>query len=283
VIAYLGIFSTLGCVLTDEGKMKESRLSVAIITQNEETNLGACLDSVSFADEIVIVDSGSRDGTCETAKQYTDKVFFRAMKGFGDQKQYAVDKTTGDWILSLDADERVSQELRHSVLSLLKADADKIPFHGYRIYRRNVYLGRPIRYCGWYVPILRLFRKGSGRFNEKLVHEEIIVDGPVGHLEGDILHVPYTDIFHHLEKMRLYASLDAREVLSKDRKVLGWRAPIHLLGRPSCKFIEKYIIQQGFREGIHGLVLSVMAALGVFLIYAQCWHVQREQMKRRTE
>lgn len=263
--------------------MKGNRLSVAVITQNEETNLGDCLDSVSFADEIIVVDSGSRDRTCEIARQYTDKVFFKPMKGFGAQKQYAVDRTTGDWILSLDADERVSQELQDSLLSLLKADADKTVFHGYNIYRRNLYLGRPIRYCGWYAPILRLFRKGSGHFNKKLVHEEIIVSGPVGHLEGDILHVPYTDIFHHLEKMRVYASLDALEVLAKRRKVYGWRAPVHLLGRPSWKFIEKYLIQQGFREGIHGLVLSIMAALGVFLIYAQCWHLQKQRMNEKTE
>lgn len=263
--------------------MNESRLSVAIITLNEETNIGQCLNSVSFADEIVIVDSGSRDRTCEIAKKYTDKVFFKAFKGFGDQKQYAADQTIGEWILSLDADERVSQELRDSLLSLMRADTDRIAFEGYLINRRNVYLGRPIRHCGWYVPILRLFRKGSGRFNEKLVHEEIKVDGPVGRLKGDILHVPYRDVFHHLEKMRLYASLDAQEVLAKGRKIIGWRAPAHLLGRPSWKFIEKYIIQQGFREGIHGLVLSLMAALGVFLIYVHCWHLQRQRMDGKTE
>ena len=268
---------------TDGDFMKESRLSVAIITQNEETNLGECLDSVSFADEIVIVDSGSRDKSCQIAKQYSDKVFLRAMKGFGEQKQYAVDQATGDWILSLDADERVSQELRDSLISLLRTDAKEIPFQGYKIYRRNIYLGRPILHCGWYIPILRLFRKSSGRFNNKLVHEEIIVDGPVGHLKGDILHVPYRDIFHHLEKMHLYASLDAQEVLAKGRKVSGWRAPVHLVGRPSWKFIEKYVTQQGFKEGIHGLVLSAMAALGVFLIYVHCWHQQRQRMDGRTK
>lgn len=259
------------------------RLSVVIITLNEEENIRRCLDSVFFADEIVVVDSGSRDRTCEIAKQYTDKVFFRPMNGFGEQKQYAVDQTTGDWILSLDADERISQELRDSLVALFRTPPHEIPFQGYTIYRRNVYLGRPILHCGWYVPILRLFRKGRGQFNEKLVHEEIIVHGPVGQLKGDILHEPYTDIFHHLEKIRLYASLDAREVLAKGRRVIGWRAPVHLLGRPSWKFIEKYVIQQGFREGIHGLILSLMAALGVFLIYAHCWHLQSKGMGQKTK
>jgi len=263
--------------------MRERRLSVVMITQNEETNLRTCLDSVSFADEIVIVDSGSQDQTCNIAKQYTDKVSFRPMNGFGAQKQCAVDQATGDWILSLDADESVSPELRQSLIFLLEAGKNQPPYTGYTIFRRNIYLGRPMRYCGWYVPILRLFRKGCGRFNKRLVHEEILVQGPVGHLEGDIVHVPYQNIFHHLEKMRFYASLDAMEVLGKGRKVYGWRAPVHLLGRPGWKFFEKYVVQQGFREGIHGLILSAMASFGVFLIYVQCWHLQRQRMNGRTE
>jgi glycosyltransferase involved in cell wall biosynthesis len=263
--------------------MSNLRLSVTVITLNEEKNIRRCLDSVRFADEIVIVDSGSKDTTCQVAHEYTSKVFFHSMQGFGLQKQYAVDQTTGDWILSLDADERVTPELRESLLALMEKGEDQSPYTAYTIYRRNVYLGRAMRYCGWYIPILRLFRKGCGHFNRKLVHEEILVDGPVGHLEGDIIHVPYRDIFHHLEKMCSYASLDAKQVLEKGRKVYGWRAPVHILGRPAWKFVEKYLIQQGFREGIHGLILSAMASLGVFLIYVQCWHLQRLRMNGRRE
>jgi glycosyltransferase involved in cell wall biosynthesis len=260
-----------------------STLSVTIITLNENAHIRACLDSVSFADEIIVVDSGSTDQTCQIAREYTENVYFHKMRGFGAQKQYALDQASGDWILSLDADERVTPALRESLLSLMEKGKDQSPFTAYTIYRRNVYLGRAMRYCGWYIPILRLLRKGCGHFNEKLVHEEILADGPVGHLDGDILHVPYRDIFHHLDKMRSYASLDATQVLEKGRKVYGWRAPVHLVGRPAWKFVEKYLLQQGFRDGVHGLILSAMASLGVFLIYVQCWHLQRLRMNGTEE
>ena len=180
--------------------MKGVKLSVVVITLNEEKNITRCLDSARFADEIILVDSGSNDNTCSIAKEYTDKVIFHKMRGFGEQKQFAVEQATGDWILSLDADEWVSMELQDSLSSLLTGS--DTPYDGYMIYRRNIYLGRPIRYCGWYRPILRLFRRGRGCFNNKLVHEEINVIGKTGLLKGDLMHEPYKDIFHHLEKMK---------------------------------------------------------------------------------
>jgi len=252
--------------------VERTRLSIVAITLNEEGNIRRCLDSVRFADEIIVVDSGSQDNTCSIAREYTDRVLFREMHGFGDQKQFAVEQATGDWILSLDADEWVSEDLKGSLESLLSSV--ETPYDGYMIYRRNIFLGRPMRYCGWYRPILRLFRRGRARFNSKLVHEEVSLEGKAGLLKGDLMHEPYRDLFHHLEKIKLYAHLDAQELVSRGRRVYGFRAPVHLLLRPLWKFTEKYVLQQGFREGVHGMILSLMAAFNVFLIHANCWQIQ---------
>ncbi|HAS83588.1 MAG TPA: hypothetical protein DCS43_13195 [Verrucomicrobia bacterium] len=252
-------------------------LSVIVITLNESSNIRRCLDSVAFADQIVVVDSGSSDDTVAIAREYTPDVFHREMSGFGEQKQFALDQATEDWILSLDADEWLSPELQASLTQFLAGTASCSPHAGYRIYRRNFYLGRPMTHCGWYIPLLRLIRRGAGRFNDKRVHEEIVSDGTAGDLHGDIMHVPYRDLRHHLKKVRHYAALDADELDRKGRKVYGWQAPIHLLLRPSYKFIEKYFIRQGWREGRHGLLLSAVAAWYVFLMHAQCWRLQRRR------
>jgi len=253
------------------------RLSVVVITLNEEANLRRCLESVAFADEIVVVDAGSEDRTCDIAREFTDKVFERSMRGFGAQKQFAVEQASGDWILSLDADEWLSDTLRQSIQQMLSRPESE-QHDAYQLYRLNYFYGRPIRHCGWYAPILRLFRRGRGRFNDKLVHEEIIVEGRVDILRGDIMHVPYRDIFHHLEKMQRYARLDAEEILKGGKHFHGFRAILYIVLRPMWKFIEKYILLQGFREGLHGLVLSALAAFGVFLIYVHAWTMTKEEV-----
>lgn len=259
--------------------MAHSRLSVVIIALNEECILRRCLESVRFADEIVVVDSGSIDATCDIAREYTDKVLFHEMRGFGAQKQYAIEQATGDWILSLDADEWVSDLLHSELTSLLESDKEVRRYNGYKVYRRNIFLGRPMRYCGWYQPLLRLFRRGRARFNDKLVHEEIVVTGLTGLLSGEIMHVPYRNLLHHLQKIERYSYLDAQELVRRGRKVRGWQAPVHLILRPLWKFLEKYIWQQGIREGVHGLILSCMAAFSVFLIHAQCWQLQKAKLE----
>jgi len=255
------------------------RLSVVVIALNEEENLRRCLESVSFADEIVVVDAGSEDRTCDIAREFTDKVYERSMRGFGAQKQFAVEQASSDWILSVDADEWLSDTLQKSIQQML-ARPESEQHDAYQIYRLNYFYGRPIRYCGWYTPILRLFRRGRGRFNDKLVHEEVVAEGSIGMLDGDILHVPYRDIFHHLEKMQRYARLDARELLKKGRAFHGIFPFAHIVLRPMWKFFEKYIFQQGFREGMHGIVLSALAAFGVFLMHVHAWNIYREDASK---
>lgn len=255
--------------------MSPSSLSVIVITLDEEANLARCLESVRFADEVVVVDAGSTDRTVAIAREYTHRVFERPMQGFGAQKQFALAQATGDWVLSLDADEWVSDELRAALRRFLGSPAATGAVNGYRILLRNVYLGRPMRHCGWRRPLLRLFRRRHGRFTDTLVHERVVVDGACGHLEGEIIHVPYRDVFHHAAKISRYARLDAVELRRRGRLVSGWRAPIHLVLRPLWKFVEKLAWQGGVLDGLHGLVLSAMAAYSVFLIHARCWELER--------
>lgn len=261
--------------------MKKS-ISAVIITKNEEDRIKDCLDSVKWADEIIVVDSFSTDRTVEICRGYTDRVFQREMKGFGEQKQFAVEKVASDWILSIDADEVVTEELRDEIQRLLNdlkgrsEQSEKSLYDGYKIYRKNIYLGKPMRYCGWYVPILRLFKKDKGKFNKKKVHEEIIVDGRVGLLKGEILHNTYRDISHHLEKIDTYTTYDVDEMVKRGIILKPSNYLWYLLFKPAAKFLQKYIVQKGILEGMHGFILSLHAAMVVFINYVKLWEMQKK-------
>jgi glycosyltransferase involved in cell wall biosynthesis len=246
------------------------RLSVVLITRNEAARIRRCLDSVRWADELIVVDQHSTDGTGEICREYGAKVFLREMgAGFGEQKQFAVDQATGPWILSLDADEVVTPALRREIESAIHQPG---PCVGFRIPRLTCYLGRFIRNCGWYPsPVLRLFRRGSGRFTDSLVHEEIRLDGPMGELREDLLHYSYETVSDHLRKLDLYTSYDAQMLARRGIRVTPWNAVWLLLGKPLAVLVRKYVWQQGFREGRHGLILSGMAAFVTFANYAKLW------------
>ena len=162
------------------------RLSVIIIALNQEANIGDCLASVSFADDIVVVDTGSTDRTVELARAYTDRVLSAPWQGFGRTKNYALDQARGEWVFSLDTDERVPPALQEEILAVVASDG---PLDGYRVARKNYFCGRWIRHLGWYPDYtLRLFRRGRGRFRDREVHEEVVVDGPVGTLKTPLEH-----------------------------------------------------------------------------------------------
>ena len=195
--------------------MPRSTLSVAIITLNEADNLRRTLDSVRFADEIVVVDSGSTDGTIEIARSFGAKVFSEAWKGFALQKNSAIDKCVGTWVLSLDADEELTDELQAEIRNMLEADATTTPqVDGYRLRLRHVFLGRWMRYGGYYPDMkLRLFRRvtssGVTHFTERPVHESVQVDGRVEAMKKDFLHHGYPDLELYLEHMNRYSTLGA--------------------------------------------------------------------------
>jgi glycosyltransferase involved in cell wall biosynthesis len=254
-----------------------NRLSVTIIAWNEEERLRACLESVAWADEIVVVDAESADKTASLAREFTDKVWVRPWPGFGVQKNFALDQATGRWILSLDADERVTPELALRITAIVNEDG---PADGYLIARRNLFWGAWVRHGGLYPDYqLRLFRRGAGRFAENAVHESVRVSGRVETLAEPLLHQSYRDLEDFVRRSNRYSTLAASDWLRHGRRVT---VP-DLIMKPLARFFSMYIIRRGFLDGWRGLVLAILYAEYVFLRMAKAWEIRRAQGPDRSE
>ncbi|MGZ8157174.1 MAG: glycosyltransferase family 2 protein [Methylobacter sp.] len=245
-------------------------LSVVIITKNEAGHIGRCLESVSWADEIIVLDSGSVDDTVAICRQYTDKVYQTDWPGFGIQKQRAVDKAGGDWILSVDADEVVTPELRSEIEKALQQEHYK----GYEIPRLSSYCGRQMRHGGWWPDhVLRLFRRDCGQFTESVVHEIIIVQGPVGRVRSPLLHDAFINLDEVLHKVNSYSTLGA--------EMLYRRGVRSSLGKAVLKglwtFIRTYWIKAAFLDGRQGLMLAISNAEGTYYKYLKLLELQNRQ------
>ena len=245
-------------------------ISVAVIVKNEEKNLPQMLESIAWADEIVILDTGSQDNTLVIAEKSGCKVYQSEWLGFGLCKQRAVDYCTHDWILSLDADEVVTDKLHSKVIEIIHGESK---FSGYRIKRKSFYLNKMVNHCGWNNDYtLRLFRKDKGKFNNKMVHESVQIDGEIGYIEEHLLHYTYPTINSHLEKMVLYSDLASKSLFNQGKKST-------LLGsfcKANWKFITMYIIKLGFLDGRIGFILSYNSAMGVFWKYSKLWEHNRK-------
>ena len=245
------------------------RLSVTIIAWNEEERLRACLESVSWADEVVVVDAESSDKTVQLAREFTDRVWVRPWPGFAVQKNFALDQATGDWILSLDADERVTPELGERIRAIIGDDSAA---DGYLIPRRNLFWGAWVRHGGLYPDYqLRLFRRGAGRFVEDAVHESVRVTGRVETLAEALLHQSYRDLEDFVRRSNRYSTLAAQDWLRRGRRV-GVPA---LIMKPLGRFFSMYIIRRGFLDGWRGLLLAILYAEYVFLRMAKAWEATR--------
>lgn len=244
-------------------------LSVCIITLNEEANIGRTLKSVKdIADEIVIVDSGSTDATVSLAKQFGAKVFVEPWKGFARQKNSSLEKATCEWILSLDADEEVSPELAASIKALL-TEGTPPQFAGYTMNRRNLYFGKWIKHSGYYPdPKLRLIKRGAATFELRDVHEDMKMQGPLGHASGDMIHHAYPTLESFIEHANLYSSLGA-DMVVRERKV-GFSA-VNIVLRPLVRFIWAYFFRGGFLDGREGLLVLMNHAAYVSWKYAKAW------------
>lgn len=248
---------------------ERKKISVTVIALNEETEIGACLESVSWADEIVVVDSGSVDQTVAVARKYTDRVIHQDWLGFSAQKNYAVRCAAHDWIFSLDADERVPLPLQKEIAEILQSGS---PLEGYYVPRKNYFLGRWIRYAGWYPDYtIRLFNRKSTTFSEREVHETARVDGTVGFLKTPLEHYTYRSLRAFHERMGRYAYLSARQMKKEERRFKAHS----LLTHSVWTFFKMYFLQQGFREGIYGLMLSGLYSYYTFLKYAVFWELER--------
>ena len=243
-------------------------VSVVVITQDEAANIEAALRSVVWADEIVVVDSGSTDDTVARARTFTDHVVTRAWEGYGAQKNYANGLAQNDWILSLDADERVSQALATEIRDRLR---DEPPHRGYRVPRLAWYMGRWIRSTDWYPDYqLRLYDRRVARWSHTRVHESVRVDGPVGSLRAQLEHFAYRDLSHHLVTMDRYTTLAAQQMLDEGRRTGMTDLTLH----PPLAFLRNYILRLGVRDGLTGFIVSVLNAYYVFLKFTKLRELQ---------
>jgi len=262
-------------------------LAAVVITKNEETNMQACLDTLRWVDEVIVVDAESTDRTVEMARAYTPRIFVRAWPGYGPQKNFAMDQATADWILIVDADERVSNGLREEILNMLRKHPSPLEGEGggegespvaYRIPRRNYYYGRWIRGGGQYPDLqLRLVRQGQGRYNNLPVHEHLEVNGQIGELQEHLDHHSYPTVLSHEMKIERYSTLSAQERIQAGRPHAAW---YHLLINPLWTFIKVYLLRGGYRDGLHGFLFSGFSAAHVLLKYAKLWereHVSQER------
>jgi glycosyltransferase involved in cell wall biosynthesis len=240
-------------------------VTATVITFNEAANIRAALASLSFADEIVVVDSQSTDDTVAIARLFTDKVFVRPWPGYVAQKNFAAEQASHDWILSLDADERISEPLADEIRALAAGDAA-----GYRIPRVTFHLGRWLRSTDWYPDFqLRLYERRRARWTGRHVHESVKVEGPVGRLSAEILHYAYRDLSHHLQTMDRYTTLAARQMFEDGRRAGWWDLATH----PPAAFLRNYLLRGGFRDGVPGLIVSAMNARYVGLKLAKLWEL----------
>jgi glycosyltransferase involved in cell wall biosynthesis len=244
-----------------------AEISLVVITLDEEENIAACIESVRGAGEVIVVDSFSTDATVEKARALGAIVHQREFVSNADQKNWAMQRATRPWVLILDADERLTPELREEIAERIgRPDAD-----GYWIRRRTDFLGVPIRHCGWQRDrVLRLLRRGSGRYPERAVHERLELEGKAGTLKGRIEHHPYRDLDDYIERMGRYSLRGAVEL---HRRGVRWFPRILL--RPGARFLRMYLLQLGFLDGAAGIVLCMLAAVGVMLKYAYLRELSR--------
>ena len=238
------------------------KFSVIIITKNEAANIRACLESVAWADEIIVVDSGSSDGTVEICRELGARAYVHGWPGFGMQKNRALSYATHEWVFSIDADERVTPELRSAIEAVLaRTDDEHI---AYEISRLSSYCGRFMRHSGWYPDhIVRLFKRGAAHFSDDLVHERLLVEGDVGQLGGELLHYAFDNLDEVLQKVNHYSSAGAAMLQRRDRQATLPGAVL----RGLWSFMRTYVLRGGFLDGREGFMLAVSNAEGTYYRY----------------
>ena len=246
-------------------------IAVIIITKNEEASIARCLRSVSWADEVIVLDSGSSDDTVNICRKYTQHVYETDWPGFGPQKNRALAHATGDWVLSIDADEWVTPELHKEILRIVAAGGDQAAF---RVPRLSSFCGREMRHSGWWPDyVIRLFRRDRARFSDDIVHERVIVDGSVGTLDNPLRHETFINLDDLLEKMNSYSTLSARQLHADGKRGSLTRAVVKSL----WAFFRTYVLRRGFLDGREGFMLAIATAEGTYYRYAKCLLLQRSK------
>ncbi len=248
--------------------MSLPRLSAIVITRNEAANIGACLDTLAFCDERIVVDCGSSDDTVAIAQQKGAHVTHHDWAGFGPQKNFALSLAQGDFVLSLDADERVTPELAQAIQqAIARGDADAWEFP-----RLSSFCGRPLRHSGWFPDyVLRLFRRGKARFNDVIVHERVICDGVVKRLAPHLVHHPVLRLEDAISRIDRYSTASAASLVAAGRRVTFFTG----IGHGLASFLRAYVLRGGFLDGPEGFLLAVANAEGSYYRYMKAWLAAR--------
>jgi glycosyltransferase involved in cell wall biosynthesis len=252
------------------------KVSAVIIVYNEEKNLRECLETVQWADEIVLVDSHSQDRTLGIARQFTKKIFQKEYKGHIDKKRFAVSKAAHDWVFSIDADERVTPELQEEIRGVLAQGAGEAV--GYDMPRMTRHLGRWILHGEWYPDrVTRLFRRSRMRYEGTEPHDRVILEGRRGHLRSTLLHYNYRDFAHQIQTVQAYSDVAAKALFVEGRRA-GFR---NLVLRPPFKFVKCYILKRGFLDGWPGFIIAATSAFYVLAKYVKLYEMQRSANRKR--
>ena len=246
-----------------------TRVSACIIAMNEAAHIAACIETLGFADEILVVDSHSTDATVELARQAGARVIEQEFLGHVQQKQLAVDQAAHDWVFCIDADERVSAQLAAEITRVLSDPRAA----GYEVARHTFYLGRYIDHGGWWPEWrLRLFDRRQGRWSGTDPHDHVRVGGDVERLAGEMTHYNYRDLSHHLQKIDSYTSIIAERRIAAGESF----SLLRLVTRPPLRFLKMYVLKAGFRDGVRGFIVAWMGAVYVFMKYAKLWESRRK-------
>jgi len=244
-------------------------ISVILITKDAAAHVERALRSVAWAQERIVVDAGSSDGTVALATPLATRIETRAWSGYGDQKNHAASLASHDWVLSLDADEAITDALRAQIAAL----AARPEAAAFRMPRVTWYLGRWIRSTDWYPDrAVRLYDRRRAHWDDRPVHEALVVQGRIGDLTGEIEHRPYADVAEHLSRMNHYTTLAAAQMHAAGRQARGW----HLVVHPVAAFLRNYIARGGFRDGVPGLIVSMLGGVYVLQKYVKLWERQRQ-------
>jgi glycosyltransferase involved in cell wall biosynthesis len=248
--------------------VKRQKLSVYVLTYNEEVKIRDCLESVTWADEIIILDSFSTDGTVEICRKYTDKIFQHKFAGFGNLRNTAIGYTQHDWVLSVDADERVTGELRDEILDLLNSEPEA---DAYFVPRINYFLGHRVRHCGWYPDYRQpqLFNKRKMKYNDQLVHEGFTLSGKASYLKEHVIQYPFLNLGQFFRKMENYSSLRSEDMFRAGKR-------FHLLQmftHPLAMFFRIFVLKRGFLDGRIGLIIATLYGYYTLIKYLKLWEL----------
>ena len=249
--------------------MPKARLSAVVLTKDSQDVIKDCLESLRFADELIVIDDGSADGTVRICKAYTDNVFIEKIDGFANKRNFGAEKATGDWVLQVDSDERVTAGLAAAIREAINSGRD---YAGYKFRRKNYFLGHFMRYGGWYHYSANLYKKGRARY-EGLVHERLVADGPIGTIEEATEHRPFQSIAQFLERQNRYTAYEARDLLNEKGRLPEREVVYNLTRKPLKLFFKFYLKKQGFREGMFGFIFSALFSYVHFMKWAKYWEL----------